>query len=162
MTAVGTATLAVLIVTLTACDSGGSDATPVRAPGPDFEVFMDTSATRDEVDAVRQLLHRSEAVTKVRYVSREEAYRKFSRWFEKDQPDLVANTQPAELPESFNVTVSGGLKQVAARVKRLPGVDMVLKVPSSRPFCRRLAAATRDMSRADRAELTGMTRCLIH
>ncbi len=56
MTVVGTATLAVLIVTLTACDSGGSDATPARPPGLDFEVFMDTTATRDEVDAVRQRL----------------------------------------------------------------------------------------------------------
>ncbi len=149
--------LMLVVIALAACESGGSDAAPKPRSGPNVEVFMETTATADDVEAVRKQLRRSDDVTSIRFVSREDAYRRFSKWFAK-QPELLANTTPEQLPESFKFSVSGDTRQLAARLKKLQGVDAVMMPPAARPFCRRLNEATRDMSRADRRKLA-ITGC---
>ncbi len=86
-----------------------------------------TAATNDQVNAVQNTLESLRPTVKsVQFVNQTQAYEIFKAEF-KDTPDLVRNTSPDALPESFTVKLSDPSKFDVVReaVQDMPGVDQV-------------------------------------
>lgn len=94
-------------------------------------VFLDPEVTTEQKDAIGSYLGGLAVVGEVRFESREDAFRRFVEIY-ADQPDLVAQTSPASLPESFRLTLAdrGDLVAVKTHLVEQAGVDGVT-VPSA-------------------------------
>ncbi|MBK5289543.1 MAG: ABC transporter permease [Acidimicrobiia bacterium] len=100
--------------------------------GVQFEIFMKTDATLSQVQAVQTQLKNDPDVRTFKYLSHDDAYRQFKRWF-ASQPDLVSNTRPEDLPESFRVAprTAALTSLVGNRFVSQAGVDQVNTAPES-------------------------------
>ncbi len=98
----------------------------------DTEVFMRVRATPAQTAAVRADLDRDPDVLRVTFVSHADAYRAFKRLF-AGQHQLIQQESPAGLPESFQLVLREGASRsdVAARYEAKPGVDQVIRQPTS-------------------------------
>ncbi|MCL6537012.1 MAG: permease-like cell division protein FtsX [Acidothermus sp.] len=86
-----------------------------------------TAATPEQVQQVEQTLNSLRPlVQSVQFIDQQQAYEIFKEEF-KDLPDLVKNTPPDALPESFTVKLSDPAKFAVVRdaVANQPGVDQV-------------------------------------
>jgi cell division transport system permease protein len=86
-----------------------------------------TKANNVQIDAVQtQLDNLRPLVTNVEFIDQDRAWSIYKDLF-KDQPDLVNNTDPKALPESFVVKLSDPKKfdVVSTAVSGMPGVDIV-------------------------------------
>lgn len=105
---------------------------------------------RDVTDAQRQQisqdLNSNPAIEKVYYESKAEAYKKFVKQF-ANSPDLVRNTNPEALPESYRVKLKNpkDIDVVASAVADEPGVDSVV---DERKALDKLFRAMNGMSKA--------------
>jgi hypothetical protein len=88
--------------------------------------FLPADTTEDLRARVGAVLKRSAEVTSAVYESREDAYRRFTDLY-RDVPDLVADTKPESLPESwrFQLRCAADYPAVRNRLDALPGVDVV-------------------------------------
>jgi len=94
--------------------------------GVEFEIFMNVKATDAQIHAVQNALKDDKDVRHFRFLNHDDAYNEFKRLLH-GQPDLVRNTSPSDLPESFRVApIKAELtKTVADRYQSQPGVDEV-------------------------------------
>src|SRR5437764_258875 len=92
--------------------------------GVEFEIYMKTDATKEQIDALRNQLNGDRQVKSAKYISKEQAYNDFKRIF-KDKPDLVSSVDPSALPASFRVAPTQVRQTTALRDKynTRPGVD---------------------------------------
>jgi cell division transport system permease protein len=92
----------------------------------DVQVFLQNSATAQDMDAINSTLHSLPGVTWVHFVDHQQAWQVFKYDFRSD-PALVKDTDPSALPESFVVKLADprnyGIVQSA--VGNLPGVEQV-------------------------------------
>jgi hypothetical protein len=94
----------------------------------DAEIFMQTSATPAQVNAVRDALGADTAdVASYRFIDHNAAYAEFKRVF-ADQQALIDSTTPDVLPESFRIvaTRTAPLDAMQQRFKTMKGVDTVI------------------------------------
>ena len=91
-----------------------------------ISVFLTKDVTQPDRDAIRSQLQALPQVDAVFYESKAEAYEHFKVQF-KNVPQLVKNTDPAALPESYRVKLKDPKKFpiVASAVQNMPGVDQV-------------------------------------
>jgi len=91
-----------------------------------ISVFLTKAVTQPERDAIRQQLLSLPQVDHVYYESKQEAWVHFKEQF-KNVPQLVKNTDPSALPESYRVKLKDPKKFaiVASAVQDMPGVDQV-------------------------------------
>ena len=92
--------------------------------GVEFEIYMKTDATEQQINELRAQLNDDRQVKTAKYISKEQAYDDFQRIF-KDKPDLVSSVDPSALPASFRVA-PGQVKQTTAlrdKYNTRPGVD---------------------------------------
>ncbi len=85
------------------------------------------SVTEDQITDIQNTLEGLRPlVTSVQFVNQDQAYQIFKTLF-RDNPDLVKNTSPSSLPESFIVKLSDPHKfdVVASSLAGKPGVDQV-------------------------------------
>ena len=94
--------------------------------GVELEIFMNTRATENQIEALNGALSDDRDVRSTRFLTKEDAYNEFERLF-RDQPDLVQTTDPAALPASFRVAPEKAelTQTVADRYESQPGVDEV-------------------------------------
>jgi len=92
--------------------------------GVEFEVYMKTDATKEQIDALRNQLNNDRQIKSANYISKEQAYNDFKRIF-KDKPDLVSSVDPSALPASFRVAPTQVRQTTTLRDKynTRPGVD---------------------------------------
>ena len=92
--------------------------------GVEFEVYMKTDATKEQIDALRNQLSNDRQIKSDKYISKEQAYSDFKRIF-KDKPDLVSSVDPSALPASFRVAPTQVRQTTELRDKynTRPGVD---------------------------------------
>ncbi|TQS42871.1 permease-like cell division protein FtsX [Cryptosporangium phraense] len=92
----------------------------------EVSIFLDAAVTADQKTALQTKLQDDPEVQKVTFESKDEAYKRFKELF-KDSPDLVENTKPESLPESFRVKLKNPnqANTVDAEYKGQPGVDVV-------------------------------------
>jgi len=91
-----------------------------------ISVFLTKDVTQTERDAISAQLNSLPQVDQVFYESKAEAYQHFKEQF-KSVPQLVKNTDPSALPESYRVKLKDPKKFqiVASAVQNMPGVDQV-------------------------------------
>lgn len=68
-----------------------------------FIVYMNPSATQDQIDSIGKELDRNPQVDSVEYFDRQESFELFKRIFQEDDPDIIATIKPEDLPTSFRV-----------------------------------------------------------
>lgn len=92
----------------------------------EVSVFLTKNVTPDQRDAIGKTLNELPEVRHVYYESQAQAYSRFKQQF-RDVPNLVKNTDPSALPESFRVKLKDPRKYaiVASAVAGQPGVDEV-------------------------------------
>jgi len=104
----------------------------------DFEIFMKVDAIPAQVASLANRLHADRTVAHVDFLDHAAAYNEFKRDL-ADQPALIQGTTPANVPESFRVTLVVGASPDATstRYERLPGADVVIRsVPLSTTLSR--------------------------
>jgi cell division transport system permease protein len=92
--------------------------------GVEFEIYMKTDATKQQVDTLRDQLHSDRQIKSAKFISKEDAFDEFQRIF-KDKPDLVSSVDPSALPASFRVAPTDVKQTTVLRDKynSRPGVD---------------------------------------
>jgi cell division protein FtsX len=102
--------------------------TPIPPPTTHLTVYLDDDVTTAQKSAVEAKVRTLPGADVVTFVSHQEAYRRFKELF-KDRPDLVDIATPENLPESYEVLVTGTVSEAAlAELRGLPGVDEVTPV----------------------------------
>ncbi|MBI4729465.1 MAG: ABC transporter permease [Acidobacteria bacterium] len=89
-------------------------------------VFLARDVTPDLRDQIEKDLGQMPEVSRVTYESKQEAYRRFKDLF-RDRPELVRNTSPDALPESFRVKLRDPkqFEVVRDRLQGRPGIDQI-------------------------------------
>jgi cell division transport system permease protein len=92
--------------------------------GVEFEIYMKTDATQEQIAALRSQLNDDRQVRSAKYISKEQAYNDFKRIF-RDKPDLVSSVDPSALPASFRVAPREvkQTKPLSEKYDTRPGVD---------------------------------------
>ncbi len=93
----------------------------------EVSIFLDKEVTQLQRDALRRELEADPLVQSITYESKDEAYRRFRELF-KDSPDLINNTRPSALPESFRVKLKDPSKYslAAEKYQNAEGVNLVV------------------------------------
>jgi cell division transport system permease protein len=93
----------------------------------EVSIFLKNDVTQDQRNQLRAELDAMPDVERVFFESREDAYARFKEQF-KDSQELVRNTGPEALPESFRVKLKDPKKfaVVASTFAEHPGVDDVV------------------------------------
>ncbi|MEP6695572.1 MAG: permease-like cell division protein FtsX [Pseudonocardiales bacterium] len=93
----------------------------------EVSIFLTEGVTQAQRDELRQQLQQDPLVKDVTYESKAEAYKRFRKQFQ-DSPDLINNTSPTALPESFRVKLKDPSKYALAadKYKSADGVDQVV------------------------------------
>lgn len=93
----------------------------------EVSIYLTTGVTEAQRDQLRDELVAMPEVERVVFESKEEAYERFKEQF-KDTPEIVENTSPDVLPESFRVKLKDPKKfeVVASAFAERPGVDNVV------------------------------------
>jgi hypothetical protein len=101
--------------------------TPAPADGRRVDIFLTLDSTAAQRQAIASRLTSLPGVTGFTFSDREDAYERFKRVY-ACAPDLVAQTRPDQLPESFVVAVTdpAGGEVVRAVIGGMPGVDAVI------------------------------------
>jgi len=89
-------------------------------------VFLETTVTPEQKDAIQSKLESDSEIKSVTYESKQEAYERFKELF-AESPDLVENTKPESLPESFRLKLEDPSQadNIDAKYKNVAGVDIV-------------------------------------
>jgi len=93
----------------------------------EVSIFLTDTVTQAQRDNLRTTLQQDPLVKKVTYESKAEAFSRFREQF-KDSPDLINNTSPTALPESFRVKLKDPSKYelAAEKYQAADGVDQVI------------------------------------
>jgi len=68
-----------------------------------FIVYMNPSATQDQIDSIEKALDQNPQVDSVDYFNRDESFALFQRIFQEDDPEIINTIKPEDLPTSFRV-----------------------------------------------------------
>jgi cell division transport system permease protein len=93
----------------------------------EIAVFLRHDVTDRQRADLDESLRSDPRVRQVRFETREAAYEKFKQMY-RDAPDLVAAVKPAQLPESFRVTLAEREERLPMQeeLQRRPGVEIVV------------------------------------
>jgi cell division transport system permease protein len=101
-------------------------------------VYMNPSATDEQVTSVRSQLEENPQVEQVDFLDREATFAEFQRLFE-DQPDFVSAIRPEELPQSFRVKPSSTDADVVSAVgNEFETMTGVLRVVYAEEYARQV------------------------
>jgi hypothetical protein len=116
---------------VSACGNGSTDARPASHPSTtaddarcEWTVYMEPSATPEQIKAVGALLRTKPHPGDVRYLDAKASYERFKKLF-KDRPDMLNAASRGDFPPSFQVRTSVLPEQVIAEVENLPAVRNV-------------------------------------
>lgn len=89
-------------------------------------IFLNLDITPEERRSIEADLRAMPEVERIIYESKKDAYARFKQLF-RDSPDIVENTSPAALPESFRVKLKNPeqFEIVRDRLEGRPGVDTI-------------------------------------
>jgi len=113
-----------VVVAVTNCDgdSDGDDETATDTGFP-VDLYMDVDATTQEVEAVRSALSEDPELERLEFCDETCAYDEFRRLF-VDTPEVIAGTEPDDLPVSFRLVPKDRLSnEFVERFQGLAGVD---------------------------------------
>jgi cell division protein FtsX len=106
----------------------------------DTVVFMQVSATQDQIDGMRDAIGREPNVTIVSFFNHDAAHREFGKQF-AGNPDLISSISAADLSESFQLRVPKAQRALVQQdLRALPAVD---EVAGPSELCRAVQAEPR-------------------
>jgi cell division transport system permease protein len=109
--------------------TGVDNATERWKNGVEFEIFLNVDATPAQKTLIEGQLAESPDIDTARFVTREEQYTLFRRYF-VDNPEYLENVKQEDLPESYRVRPSVEdadlIDQLGARFEQDPGVKEVV------------------------------------
>lgn len=112
--------------------NGVTQATDRWSDGVQFIIFMETFATPEQFTAIELAIIDNPEIELVRFVGQEEAYQELQEIFQ-DEPELVKDLTPADVPASFRVRPISGdaeiINDIAAGFRDEPGVRVVEDTP---------------------------------
>lgn len=108
-------------------------------------VFLSPEVTDDQRTSIQNDLEVMPEVSSVTYESKDEAYERFKEIF-RDQPDIVANTDPEALPESFRVKLRDP-EQFEIVNDRLEGRPGILRIQDYRSLLKQFFGVVNDIGR---------------
>ena len=82
--------------------TGIENATARWQGGIEFVVYLNTTATPEQIDSVGQALQESPEVASVKFFDQQASYEEFKRLF-ADSPEMVDSVRPEDLPPSYRV-----------------------------------------------------------
>ena len=82
--------------------TGIENATARWQGGIAFVVYLNTTATPEQIDSVGQALQESPEVASVKFFDQQASYEEFKRLF-ADSPEMVDSVRPEDLPPSYRV-----------------------------------------------------------
>jgi hypothetical protein len=110
--------------------------TPTKALAGDLVtivVFLRAEATASQKSAIQVRLRGLPGLGRLYFRTRAESYAELKDIF-KDSPDVVAQTKPEDIPESFWLTLPDrAAEPTMADLRRLPGVEEVSRVHRAFP-----------------------------
>lgn len=106
-------------------------------------VFLTTDISQDQRNEIQRDLLQMQEVSSVEFESKQEAYQNFRRLF-ANQPEIVENTSPDALPESFRIRLKDPKKFRVIR-DRLEGRPGIRAIRDERAFVKRLFDTTDKM-----------------
>jgi cell division transport system permease protein len=101
---------------------------PVGHAADTASIFLSPDVTDAQRQVIGTTLNSDPGVRTVAFESREQAYQRFKDLW-KDSPDFVKSVGPAQLPQSFRVTLGGAgdYAPLAARLKGQPGIQDIVR-----------------------------------
>jgi cell division transport system permease protein len=106
-----------------------------------ISVFMNPSASEEQIDSARNTLEASPQVADLTFLDEEATYAEFERLF-ADQPEFVSAISPEELPLSFRVKpTSTDADVVLAAVEEFRAMPGVLQVTYAEEYLRQVGAS---------------------
>lgn len=108
-------------------------------------VFLHPEVTDDQRTSIKNDLEAMPEVQTVEYEDKNEAYARFKEIF-RDQPDIVANTDPEALPESFRVKLRDPT-QFEVVNDRLKGRAGILRIQDYRSLLKQFFGVVNDIGR---------------
>lgn len=108
-------------------------------------VFLHTDVTAAQRTAISNDLTAMPEVSSVTYESKDEAFRRFKEIF-RDNPEIVENTSPDVLPESYRVKLRDPQQFEIVR-DRLQGRPGILKIQDYRSLLRQFFGVVNDIGR---------------
>src|SRR3954464_15792383 len=94
-----------------------------------FIVFMDPAAAQPQIDAVGRQLNENPQIKSSKYLDHDAAYEEFKVLFAND-PTLLENITPADLPTSYKVFLKDGsstaVLSLTEEFRKAPGVKEVV------------------------------------
>lgn len=105
------------------------NATQQFRAGVEFIVYMQPTATPEQIESVRRDLTESPQVERVTYFTQEDAYAEFQELF-RNSPQMVAGVTPADMPSSFRVVPvekdTEVIRALGEQFSAKPGVEEVV------------------------------------
>lgn len=108
-------------------------------------VFLNPEISEEQRNAIREDLVVMPEIARVDYESKQQAYDRFKKIFRED-PDIVANTSPDALPESFRVKLRDPEKFEIVR-DRLDGRPGILRIQDYRSLLKQFFGFVNDIGR---------------
>jgi len=120
---------------------GVNKATVQWRGGVELSVFMKSDATPEEIDAVDRELRAMPEVKRVKFVTKDDAYKEFRKMF-SNSPDMLESLTPDKMPPSYRVVPrqAESVDLIGGRFKDRPGV---LDVVYARDTVKALLSVTR-------------------
>ena len=108
---------------------GVQNATQRWQGGVEFIIFMQPTATEDQLNAVQEALQESPQVDSVDFIDQQEAYEEFTDLF-ADSPEMVQSVTPEILPPSYRVEPTDKdvdvIRALGSEFESKPGVKQVV------------------------------------
>ncbi len=108
---------------------GVQNATQRWQGGVEFIIFMQPTATEDQLNAVQEALDESPQVDSVDFIDQQEAYEEFTDLF-ADSPEMVQSVTPEILPPSYRVEPTDKdvdvIRALGSEFESKPGVKQVV------------------------------------
>ncbi len=108
---------------------GVQNATQRWQGGVEFIIFMQPTATEDQLNAVQEALDESPQVDSVDFIDQQEAYDEFTDLF-ADSPEMVQSVTPEILPPSYRVEPTDKdvdvIRALGSEFESKPGVKQVV------------------------------------
>jgi cell division transport system permease protein len=108
---------------------GVQNATQRWQGGVEFIIFMQPTASQDQLDAVQEALDESPQVSSVDFIDQQEAYEEFTDLF-AESPEMVESVSPEILPPSFRVEPKDKdvdvIRALGSEFDSKPGVKQVV------------------------------------
>jgi hypothetical protein len=104
----------------------GTCSAPAR-PADEVSIFLRSDITGPQRSDINDALRADPLVRSVRFESHEQAYERFLKLW-RDSPDFVKSVHPADLPESFRVTLTAASSYPAflSGIQHLGGIGDIV------------------------------------